>query len=306
MPKLDRFLPFLLVLLLFSTVNGQVTAVLKALDSMVQVGKPFKVELSVQHPVDMVVVFPDSAGDFAPYEWVETLPEATKTVNGTSTDVATYRLLTWEIDSVQSIQLPVKFLRAPGDTSTVSSNACTLLFDPVIEAYSDSLKLKLHEGLIPIREPFPWLGFVVMTALVSLLGLTLYFSLRSPFMKWLKKYRIQRDWKRFLTKHQGVLGKQGDWIAFSEAMQDNWKQYFDPNGALKLHAMTTADLAEILTQSEAWDDQDISILTEIGKIRDMAVFGGILSDGSRLVELHGILQLVMEKEFSKRKERVAS
>ena len=82
------------------------------------VGEPLDYELRYAHAPDLEVVFPDSLAKFAPFEYVGKTFYPTRTRRGVSLDRAVYHLRTFQLDSVQTLALPVAVLQGP-DTLSV-------------------------------------------------------------------------------------------------------------------------------------------------------------------------------------------
>jgi len=191
-----RILILFLGMLATSLSAQTVTANLITPVKTVQVGKPFEVELSVTHPERTVVIFPDSAKDFKPYEVESGKAMPTRTDEGISVDSKIYQIYTWEIDSVQTLIFPVKYLDAKGDTVKILSNAIQVEFQPVIAAYSDTLKVKVIGELAEVREPINWAAWgVIITGLLLflvVLGIVFFKPIRKAF----RRARIEREWRR--------------------------------------------------------------------------------------------------------------
>jgi hypothetical protein len=299
--KLEALVIALLCLLPFVP-RAQVVATLTAIDQQIQIGRPFQVELSVRHPEDVIVVFPDSAKEFKPFELVSSKPRSTHTENGVSVDATVFKLFSWEIDSLQQIQLPVQFLGVAGDTQQVMSNSAQLLFLPMIPVYSDTLKLKAHGWTVDIREPFPWLGFLVSFAAFVLVASLLVALLHKPVRKMFRRMRVSRDWRAFKHEHERILQLLENQEVFSTRLQSAWKTYLDRKGYLDLHALTTPELAGALANLPAIDQEGIDALVELGHTRDLLLFANQVAEPGQLKALHAVVAKVLEKEYQRRKE----
>lgn len=306
MPAVQRLNHFLFALVLaclpLALMSQQVGVTLTPFDAKIRVGIPFQVELSVRHPEDVIVVFPDSAQDFAPYELVTSRPRATHTESGVSVDATLLQLRSWEVDSIQTLQFSVGYLNPDGDTILVPSNPAEMEFLPVVTAYSDSLKLRMNKDLLPIREPINFLawGIIFLVAAALLTGLVLL--LRKPTARALRRWTVKRDWERFRKEYQGVLPLIAQQDIYTTALSGAWKRYLDRRNTHHLLALTTTELETALQNIEILSPDDIQVLVALGRSRDMVLFAGLPETEERLRALHERIGTIMEKEYLRRKE----
>lgn len=282
----------------------EVTATLTSKAKQVQVGMPFEVELSVRHPERTIVVFPDTAKDFLPYEVESGKPLPTMTDAGISEDRKIYQLYTWEIDSVQRLQFPVRYLTAKGDTARVLSNEVLVEFLPKIHQYSDTLQLEVIGQLAEIREPINWLAWgIIFTAglLIIFIGVLIF---AKPLGRWIKRAKIEREFRRHLDQLQRLRAVGGDQVAYYPGLNKVWRSYFDRHWALALGSMTTAELSHALLQLKALDDQDRQTLLELSRTNDMVLYAGQRQPDDNAVAFWNSIHQIMLKEFARRKEAV--
>lgn len=291
------------LLLMGNAVAAQeVVATLTARQTKVQVGRPFEIELSVRHPERTVVVFPDSAKDFKPYEVHSGKPIPTHTDAGISEDVKIYRLYTWEIDSVQRLQFPARYITPKGDTATVLSNEVLVEFLPTIHHYSDTLKVRVIENVAEIREPINWMAWGIIFSASLLLLLLLGFIFFKPVTKWLRRRRIYHEFRRYLRDLESLRTLGGDQSAFYPRLNRIWRNYFDRDWYLALGAMTTSELKEALTRLDVLDDADRKLLESLSEATDMVLYAGRQQpDAQTLIFWEGVRN-ILHKEFARRKE----
>lgn len=299
---LKFFLGFAL-LHLGNVVWGQsVVATLTAKQTLVQIGRPFEVELGVRHPEGTVVVFPDSIKDFKPYEVKSGKAIPTSTNEGISDDVKIYQLYTWEIDSLQKLQFPVRFLTEKGDTQTVLSNEITIEFMPMIPAYNDTLPVRVISDLGEIREPVNWMawGIIFAVGLIIILVSVLVFS--SPIKKWLKRRRIDLEFRRHLAQLEAIRAAATDQPVFFPRLNKVWRSYFDRDWYLALGAMTTTELREALPKIQVLDDEDRRILDQLSHSTDLVLYAGVQQEDASTQQLLDAVRRIMQKEYARRKE----
>lgn len=301
--KWHKILVGLTLLLLGNGVWSQsVVATLTSKQSQVQIGRPFEVELGVRHPERTVVVFPDSTKDFKPYEVKSGKSIPTSTNEGISEDVKIYQLYTWEIDSIQKLQFPVKYLTEKGDTQLVLSNEVSIEFLPAIPSYNDTLPVRVIADLGEIQEPVNWMawGIIVAVGLILIIVAILVFS--KPINKWLKRRRIELEFRRHLAQLDSLKAAAEDQTVYFPRLNKVWRSYFDRDWYLALGAMTTSELRDALPKIQVLDDEDRRILDRLSQSTDMVLYAGIQQDTAESRALWEAVRRIMQKEYARRKE----
>lgn len=282
--------------------DGQVTALLTTTDKQVQVGLPFRVQLEVEHPADMVVIFPDTGLDYAPYELYARQPMATRTEDGISTDLVLYQLYSWSIDSLQYISLPVGYI-AGGDTNTFFSNTEELLFIPKIPTLTDSTEFLYLQDLAKVAEPVNWtVTGILLVVLVLLLGLGTAF-LYGPIRKYLLRRRIDREWRRYQQQLLALEGQRDNQEAFLLGLARVWKGYLDRNWQRGLGSLSSKELKTALDQISTLDEADREVLYELNRSADRVTYaGGSPLPSSQLERFFTEARRIMAGEYRRRKE----
>lgn len=279
----------------------KVDALLTPIDKAVQVGRPFQVEIRVTHPSDVVVIFPDSARDFTPYEVHSGKAIPTETAEGESEDAKIYKLYTWEIDSIQYLQFPVRYV-VDGDTETVMTNREAVMFQPVIAVYSDSLQVQLHENLVEIEEPINWVAILIILGILIVVGVLAGIGLSPSIAKWWRRRKIEREWRRFKEILNGIPAKIGQPETYISELNRIWKTYYDRDWKRALASLTTRELQGALPKVDSLDAQDREILVELSASADRILYAEQPIPEDQMRNLHGQVARIMEKEYQRRKE----
>ena len=271
-------------------------------EKMLEIGKPTPLLMHIEHPEDMVVIFPDSGKAFLPYELVGREVRPTETANGRSVDEVTYSIRSFEIDSLQTIRLPFRYITIDGDTISEYTDPATILLLPAVPVYSDSLKLRPHTGLFPIYEPPNYLlMFVGITVLVLLLVI-LTILLWKPVRRKIRRWRLEKDWKKVDAKMQQTMGQISQPVSFIEQLNQIWKAYMDKTWKASLKSRTTPELKELLFQVEALSPEEKNFLYRSSEIADMLIYAKKGASGQELDKVwQGVYQL-LQAEFRRRKE----
>lgn len=282
--------------------DGKVQALLSTLDKNVEVGRPYRVQLEVQHPADMVVIFPDTGLDFAPFEIFSRDPITTQTEDGSSTDRVIYQLYSWAIDSIQYVTLPVKYIDS-GDTSIFYSNTEPLLFIPKIPTLTDSTSFIYTEELAIIDEPIDWTvtGIVVLVLVLVLGGATIL--LYNPIRNALLRRRIEREWTRYRGQWEKLAGGMQEQETFLLSLSKVWKGYFDRDWGRGLGSLTSKELEVELKEVTSLADEDRKTLVDINRSGDRVTYAGSdLLPESHLKNYYDSAGRIMEREYRRRKE----
>lgn len=283
--------------------SGPIDAILTVQVSEVEVGRPFRVGLEVHHPADMVVIFPDTTGDFFPFELVKRFPVPTRTDESGSIDFSEYDLFTWSIDSVQYLRLPVRYIEK-GDTLLTFSNTEPLQFLPKIITPIDSLQVMPNTDLAPIFEPTNWTAIIVISLGLLLLIALALLLLSGPIRKALRRARIEREWKKYsgkLHKVPALLPNQENYLL---ELSKVWKSYFDRGWERGLGSLSTKELRAVLPRMDQLEQTDQKQLLELNQNADRVVYAGSPLAENQLQAYFQQVSRIMEQEYKRRKEAV--
>jgi hypothetical protein len=234
------------------TTEGQEVSVKSGffMDSL-RVGDETGYYLSASYPSDRNILFPDSTFSFAPFEYDRRKYFPTRTVAGTSYDSVIYYLSTFEIDRVQSLQLPV-FQLNPMDCTVYLSPRDTILLTSLVPDLPDSLTaqnipLKTNTAYQRVLFLFnsPLLVIVVTALVVTTIVVWLAFGKRIR-----RRFRIRRM-ERAHSKFLESYGQHVDIIkqAFSSVSTENalalWKKYMEQLEARPYTKLTTRETLKL-------------------------------------------------------------
>jgi|GEM_PF-2487819 len=284
-----------------STPDGQVRARLETMDRQIMVGKPFRAQLEVTHPAEMVVIFPDTGGGFYPFELDKRYPEPTRVGEGIATDFVIYELWSWEIDSLQTLQLPIQYIEK-GDTLSLLSNSEILEFIPTLPTDNDSLKFKRIDNLAAVGEPIAWGAWSILIGGSVILFLLLAILLYNPVNKWLKRRRIEREWKKYLERLTSVSKIKDQQDNYLLELAKVWKGYFDREWKRGLGSLSSKELEIELRNMESLTIDDKTALLALNRSADQATYGGRTLESNEIAAYFTKIRSVMEKEYRRRKE----
>lgn len=214
----------------------------------IKIGIPFPYSLLAIHPSNISVVFPDSTFAFNPFEIDHKVYYPTETKNGISKDSVVYHLLSFEIDSVQKLSLPVFILHA-NDCTAVMANADSVFLEHQVKQMPDSVAAKdlplktntAYQKVIWLLN-YPLLLIIVGVLIVSLIVTWIIFGkrIRQYFiLRKLNKYHNQfmHDYEVAVNELQSHYS-----ITQAEATLALWKKYMEHLLATPFTKYTTKEI----------------------------------------------------------------
>jgi hypothetical protein len=260
---------------------------LKFVQDTTSIGKEIKVSLSFSHPYDQDVFFPKSEQYFNKYILIESEPIETKTVKNISLDSVVYTLKTFEINDVQTLQLPV-WQVVDGDSVALLSNVDTIyLKSQILDSLLSAAEYRKRLDLVPSSQKFNYA--LVLRWFSILLGIVVFFFLflKRPLEREWLKWKFRQKHAQFTQQFRKSM-KSAEDISSSMAL---WKSHME---WLDQKPYTTLSTSEITIRSG--DERLGEALREI----DSAMYGGQTSDRI-LIALQILYNEALEKYRTKRK-----
>jgi hypothetical protein len=216
-------------------------------------GKPVSYYLTVSYPQKNTVLFPDSSFSFAPFELQKKNFAATVTKAGISYDSVIYTLTTFEIDSLQLLQLPV-FVVQEQDCTSIYAEADTLIFSKMVPSLPDSTQLEK----IPLKTNtnyfqvswllnYPVLSVVIGVLVVLLLVTWLVFGKR--IRKYFAIKKMTKNHHEFIAQFNTSVESisSGFSAKGTEATLLIWKKYIEQLNNKPYTKYTTKEISELET-----------------------------------------------------------
>lgn len=219
-------------------------------DDSIQLGKPISYFLTARYPKESTVVFPDSSYSFAPFEFQKKRFVATQTINGISYDSVIYTLSTFEIDSIQSLTLPV-FVVQEKDCTLVYAEEGAVFFDKAVKSLPDSVQLekiplKTNTNYFTVSWLFnyPLVAIILGVLLVILIVCWIIFG--KIIIRYFKIKRISKKHQTFLLQFNAAVEKSQS--TFSSQSTENalliWKNYLENLIDVPFTKYTTKEIRE--------------------------------------------------------------
>lgn len=216
----------------------------------VELGKPISYYLTARYPEKLLVLFPDSSYKFAPFEYQKKNLSPTRTSNGISYDSVVYTFATFEIDSIQSLQLPA-FVVNEKDCTVVIPDRRDVFFKTAVtlpdSVQLQNLPLKTNTNYSAVSWLFNYpLASVIIGALLVLL-IVLWILFGKRIRKHFRIKGLNKAHQQFLGQFNAQMDKTLSGSKPSaEAALVIWKKYLENLSARPFTKLTTKEIREAL------------------------------------------------------------
>lgn len=263
-----------------------------------RIGDVVPYSLTARYPSNLNLVFPDSTGRYFPFEYSHRKYFATKTNEGVSYDSVVYYLTTFEVDSVQSLALPV-FVIHDSDCTRIESELQYIRLQSLVAHVPDSvdvkaLPLKVTVAYEPVDKEFNYIlagGIIFILAVLTVAG-WLIFGKR--IRRFFAVRRLTREYTGFNRRfgeslHQVAQQSSAQAVEHSVAL---WKGYLELLENKPYTKLTSKETLRII--------QDDRIRISLQDI-DRMVYANAGADIQPLEEL----RMYADQAFQKKMKEVA-
>ncbi|MFD2571369.1 hypothetical protein ACFSUS_12040 [Spirosoma soli] len=254
------------------------------LTDSIEIGRPFRYALTYRHAPRTEILFPDTAQHFAPYRVEDIAVFATQTTGtgfeAISRDSAVYTLVSFETDSIQLLQVPIRIINATDCTALLTQVDTVFLRSKLTPALSSgsagptALTLATSTQLAPLRQQFnyPVLGAGVVG--LGLIAAIIYGLFGRAIRRLWRIYQLNRRHERFLREYNRLSLTLDAFTAAETANQAiiSWKAYLEELDRKPYASLTTSELAERMN-----DERVTSALREA----DQMIYGGAFTPQSQ-------------------------
>lgn len=272
---MPRLVPFLFVALLTVTgISGYAQDVRVhgyfRTDS-VAVGEVVPYVLTATYPRDVQILFPDSTFAFTPFESSGKRYFPTRTSGTVSRDSVVYFLSTFELDSIQTLKLPV-FVVQPQDCLAVYSTTDTIRLNfrvtmPLDSIAAEKLPLKANTAYQRVRQLFNYPVVLIGLAVLAVAGIATWLIFGKQIRRYFQLRRLHRNYRGFLSRFGEIISRMGTTAPGKVAEEAlwMWKNYMED---LEEYPFTKSTSREIVRKYS--DDQLARALRAI----DRGIYGG--------------------------------
>ncbi len=251
---------FILLLLMWLPGRCQVEVTGRFYADSLKIGEPVPYSLTARYPKSFNLVFPDSTYQFAPFEFERKEFFPTRSDAETSFDSVVYYVSSYEIDSVQQLQLPV-FVIHTSDCTTVMAEADQIYLKHLVESVPDSLAapqlpLKTQTSYLNVKWLFNYPVLLIVGAVLMVLAVLTWIFFGKRIRKYFRIRTLQRHHQQFLHQYALAVDQLKTSYATLKAEQALvlWKQYMEnlegkPFTKFTSREITQHEKDEVLAQS---------------------------------------------------------
>ena len=224
------------------------------LSDSLKIGEQTAFYLSARYPSNMTILFPDSTHAFFPFEYQFKKYFLTETQEGISRDSAVYFLTTFEIDRVQSLQLPV-YVVQQSDSTIVQSRVDSVLITQFVAAVPDTvsteqLPLKMNTAYQKVYYDLNFWLIVIILGVVLLLAALTWILFGKKIRRYFLARRLQKNHAYFIDRYNALLAQVTS--AFSppatESALATWKKYMEQLDARPYTKLTTPETVSMIKE----------------------------------------------------------
>jgi hypothetical protein len=265
----------LLFLCFFASLQATYAQELKAkgyfLSDSVMLGGHVDFSLSLKHPSNMEILFPDSTFDFGSFEWVSKRYFPTKSTEKESLDSVVYRLRTFEMDSTQHLTMPVYMILQEGDTSVFESRLDSVNIAFVLKAMPDTVRFATNTHLLPVSHAFNYPFWIAGFVIFLLILVLVFVVFGSRIREYYRLKRVKTQYEVFVNAYDLNLRKEQNHESANDALA-LWKGYLEKVKKAPFSSLTSKEILNIIP-----DDTLGQSLKNI----DRAIYGGQSDDTTR-------------------------
>ena len=236
------------------------------IEDQVKIGEEIIYSLSLKYPRGTDILFPDSTYDFSPFEYNSRTYFKTSSDSAQSFDSVIYRLSTFEVDSIQYLQLPI-FELSDEDSFKIYASIDSVQLIHMITEIPENPEMKANAGPIALNKQFnyPYLLIVLGILLILILVVSLFFG--KQLLKAWKAYRMKRAHKKFIEQFFNLMRdtSSNNPSKAPEHVLAFWKRYLERLEKQPISKLTTKEILVLHGNSE---------LRENLRIIDRSIYGG--------------------------------
>jgi hypothetical protein len=223
----------------------------------IKIGESVPYSVWIAYPKDFDVLFPDSLYDFSPFELEHKEYFLTQSDSLTSRDSVVYYLTTFEIDTIQRLQVPL-FLVNEFDSAQLDTPIDSIILVHVVTEMPDSVALIVNTSYtkVPLAFNYPYLIIGISAGIIIIIVVVLVFG--NSMKRQVRLFRIRRKHKKFIKRFEQILAQNG---IDAEPSLIIWKKYMESLTKGPYTKLTTKDIGELVD-----DDSLLSALNAIDRI----------------------------------------
>lgn len=227
--------------------------------------------LSFLHNPAQDVFFPDSTYDFTPFKFLKRDYYSTQTNAAGSLDSVVYTLVSFEVDSLQHLKLPV-YVMNQKDCTAIYSALQSIRLRSLLNAKSKQSGLQSNTTLVLLEDQINYPLYFIIVIIAGIIGGLIYWLFGESLRRRLRQFQLWRRHLEFRGNFQRHLrgatdSKQA--VANVERAVFLWKRYLERLEGKPYTTFTTKETVEQFSQSRQ--------LEQALRETDAVVYGGVIS-----------------------------
>ena len=225
----------------------------------IKIGEPIFLTSVLSYDKKLEIVQPDSSYNFNPFEYIDKFIYPSKVYNGKIFDSTIYSLRTFNIDTVQKINLNSFIINK--DCLEINSSYDSVFLINQVENLSD--KVIKNTSYSIISYIFNTNKYILAAVIFLIIILILFLIFRKKIITYLKIQRLNKD----LNNYSNLLNDSLDKYSNGKDKKDLelslliWKRYMEKNSIFSFTSSTTLKINDYLNDKKTKD-----ILEEIDMI----------------------------------------
>lgn len=273
---MNRYLFVIFCFILINFASGKEfkkSAKVDFLSDTLAIGKPVEIAFIVTYSPEQVLLFPDSAKDFNPFELRSRRIFETRLENGMAIDSVIYSIVSFEINKIQYFYLPY-YIISSGDTLTYYSNTDSIKLMERIPVMNDSLQTKYFKELLPLDNPPDYLLYFIYFALFGIVISIIYIKGKKPFLIWLKKRALKKEWERIVLELEGLSETNFEARPYFTKLSSIMLSYLNSSYNLLFSSLTAKELERELSLYSELTSQDLNTFSELRNLEETISYSG--------------------------------
>lgn len=220
-----------------------------------KIGLPTPFVLTARYPETATVLFPDTTFAFTPFEFARRTYFPTRTQNGESLDSVVYELTSFEVDSVQYLQLPV-FLVSEQDCTVWQTARDSIFLTALVTQVPDSvqatgLPMKINTSYQFVSKLLNYPVLLLVVGIVIALAIVVGLVFGKRIRKYFQQRALRKRHQQFVAAFQEQVAQleQNFSAAKAEACLVIWKGYMEQLLQFPITKLTSREIIQQLSDT---------------------------------------------------------
>lgn len=290
----------LIYILLPITLFSQVQSKIAWLSDSIALGKPIPLSFMIRYPVGYSIIFPDSSKDFFPFELHSKKYFSTQIEGNYAKDSVIYYLSSFQIDSIQKLQLPYAYIFKL-DTTYLKSEIAAIPFQRKVFGYSRTTPYLINKNLyeVPIQPDYAlWLGIAFVFFLVISL---LFMFFRKKIIQVWALLKLYKEWQSIQNQLDSVF-QYSDMKKLIYELNFLWKNYLGTQNAIQPVSLTSKEFQVWIENIPELENKQLFI--DLCQLEEQIFYASENIDSRLFIEKKEALKQELRKVYLQKRKSV--